>query len=161
MIVLGVDPGSVRTGWGVVRRAGPAIECIAAGVITAPEKAALHVRLQRIHAGLCEVIEAHGPDAMAVEDVFSKHASSALKLGQARGVVLLAGANAELAISSYAPAVVKRSIAGKGAAPKEQLARIVGAMLKLQKLPPIDATDALAIAITHVNASRVLAPRAR
>ena len=157
MIVLGVDPGSARTGWGVVRRAGPRVEGIDAGVIRAPEKAALHVRLQHIHEGLCEVIEQHRPAAMAVEDVFSKHAASALKLGQARGVVLLAGAHAQLDVASYPPAVVKRSIAGKGAAPKDQLARIVGAMLGLPALPPADATDALAIAITHVNASRILA----
>ncbi|MGD8860246.1 MAG: crossover junction endodeoxyribonuclease RuvC [Myxococcales bacterium] len=155
MIVLGVDPGSIRTGWGVVRREGTRLRALDAGVVRAKEGAPLHERLVVIHRGLCEVIEQFGPEAMAVEDVFSKHPASALKLGQARGVVLLAGASADLSIHSYPPALVKRSIAGKGAAPKEQLGRIVGAILGLTKLPPQDATDALAIAITHANAARM------
>jgi crossover junction endodeoxyribonuclease RuvC len=125
---------------------------IAAGVIHAKEGAPLEARLHVIHAQLCEIITAHKPTCMAVEDVFSKHVKSALVLGQARGVVLLAGAQAELVVTAYPPALVKRSIAGSGQAPKEQLARIVGAMLGLRELPGIDATDALAIAITHANA---------
>src|SRR5207302_427541 len=104
---------------------------------------------------LSAVIEQHAPQCMAVEDVFSRHARSALTLGQARGVVLLVGARAALEVSAYAPALVKRSVAGSGQAPKEQLARIVGAMLGWSKLPAPDATDALAIAITHVHALSV------
>jgi crossover junction endodeoxyribonuclease RuvC len=89
---------------------------------------------------------------MAVEDVFAKHARSALTLGHARGVVLLVGAQAGLPVSAYPPAVVKRSVAGRGQAAKGQLARVVGAMLGLRELPAADATDALAIAITHAHA---------
>ena len=152
MIVLGVDPGSIRTGWGVVRRAGPRLIGIDAGVIDGDKDAPLAERLLAIHRGLCEVIERHQPNCMAVEDVFSKHVRSALVLGQARGVVLLAGAGAGLEVSAYAPALVKRSVAGSGQAPKDQLARIVCAMLGFTKLPAADATDALAIAITHANA---------
>jgi crossover junction endodeoxyribonuclease RuvC len=159
MIVLGVDPGTIRTGWGVVRRAGPKLIGIEAGVIAADRDAPLHERLRAIFDGLTAVIEKHQPNCMAVEDVFAKHVRSALVLGQARGVVLLAGARAEIEVSAYAPALVKRSVAGSGQAPKEQLARIVGAMLGMRELPEMDATDALAIAITHANA--VVMRRAR
>jgi crossover junction endodeoxyribonuclease RuvC len=152
MIVLGVDPGTIRTGWGVVRRAGPKLVGIDAGVISAHKDAPLHERLRAIFDELTAVIEKHKPSCMAVEDVFSKHVRSALVLGQARGVVLLAGARAELEVSAYPPALVKRSVAGSGQAPKDQLARIVCAMLGMRALPTADATDALAIAITHANA---------
>jgi crossover junction endodeoxyribonuclease RuvC len=152
MIVLGVDPGTQRTGWGVVRRAGPKLVGIDAGVIAARRDAPLHERLRSIFDELTAIIERHKPSCMAVEDVFSKHVRSALVLGQARGVVLLAGARAEIEVSAYPPALVKRSVAGSGQAPKEQLARIVCAMLGMRDLPAADATDALAIAITHANA---------
>jgi crossover junction endodeoxyribonuclease RuvC len=155
MIVLGVDPGSIRTGWGVVRRAGPKLIGIDAGVIEGGRDAPLELRLLAIHRGLLDVIARHQPQCMAVEDVFSKHVRSALVLGQARGVVLMTGAGAELEVSSYPPALVKRSVTGSGQAPKEQLARIVCAMLGWKVLPAPDATDALAIAITHANALRV------
>jgi crossover junction endodeoxyribonuclease RuvC len=153
MIVLGVDPGTIHTGWGVVKRAGPRLIGIDAGVIHARRDAPLEERLLTIFEALCVVIERHAPSCMAVEDVFSLHARSALVLGQARGVVLLAGARASLEVSSYAPALVKRSVAGRGQAPKAQLARIVGAMLGWKELPAPDATDALAIAITHAYAA--------
>jgi crossover junction endodeoxyribonuclease RuvC len=152
MIVLGVDPGTHRTGFGVIRRDGPRLRGLDAGVIEANRDAPLEARLLTMHAGLVAVIARHAPDCMAVEDVFSKHVRSALVLGQARGVVLLAGAQARLEVSSYSPALVKRSVAGRGQAPKEQLARIVAAMLGLRDIPAVDATDALAIAITHCHA---------
>ena len=155
MIILGVDPGTHRTGWGVVERRGARLHGIAAGVIRAKESDALEARLHTIHTQLEAVIAAHKPSCMAVEDVFSKHVKSALVLGQARGVVLLAGAQAGLVVEAYPPAVVKRSIAGSGQAPKDQLARIVCALLGLRELPAVDATDALAIAITHANAIAV------
>ena len=157
MIILGVDPGTHRTGWGVVERKGARLIGIAAGVIKAKETDPLEARLYTIHTALEAVIAAHKPSAMAVEDVFSKHVKSALVLGQARGVVLLAGAQAGLVIAAYAPALVKRSIAGSGQAPKDQLGRIVCALLGLRELPAVDATDALAIAITHANALAVTA----
>jgi crossover junction endodeoxyribonuclease RuvC len=157
MIVLGVDPGTIRTGWGVVRRVGSRLQGLDAGVIHAGRDAALAERLLAIYQGLNAVVQRHGPTCMAVEDVFSKHARSALVLGQARGVALLVGAAAMLEVSAYPPALVKRSVAGSGQAPKDQLARIVGAILGWTVLPAADATDALAIAITHANA--VLARR--
>jgi crossover junction endodeoxyribonuclease RuvC len=153
MIVLGIDPGSVRTGWGVVRRAGPKLAYVAAGTIETDREDELPERLRMIYAQLCAVIAEHRPVAMAVEDIFhAKFAGSALKLGHARGVALLAGANHELTVAAYAPALVKRSIAGRGAADKQQVARIVGAILGLRELPNVDATDALAVAITHAQA---------
>ena len=157
MIVLGVDPGTHHTGWGVVERRGARLVGIAAGVIRAKESAPLEARLLTIHSQLVQVIAEHKPSCMAVEDVFSKHVKSALVLGQARGVVLLAGSQAGLEVQAYPPALVKRSIAGSGQAPKDQLARIVGALLGLRVLPAVDATDALAIAITHANALAVAA----
>lgn len=156
MIILGVDPGSIRTGFGVIERRGPNLVHVAAGTIEAGKGRPLHARLRAIHEGLCEVIATHRPNAMAVEDIFHAHnVRSALTLGQARGVALLAGASADLPIAAYPPALVKRAVAGRGQADKTQLARVVGAILRLSSLPGPDATDALAIAITHANESRV------
>jgi len=153
MIVLGVDPGSIRTGWGVIERNGPRLTFVAAGTIETDRDDDFADRLCEIHAALQAVIAQHAPGAMAVEDVFhARFARSALKLGQARGVALLAGAQARLSIAAYAPALIKRSVAGRGQADKQQVARIVGAILGLRVLPNVDATDALAIAITHAQA---------
>jgi crossover junction endodeoxyribonuclease RuvC len=153
MIVLGIDPGTIRTGWGVVRREGPKFCFVAAGTIDANARHELPARLNEIYECLRAVIAEHAPNAIAVEDIFySRFANSALKLGHARGVALLVGAQAGLPITAIPPALVKRSIAGRGQADKAQVARIVGAMLGLRVLPDIDATDALAIAITHGQA---------
>jgi crossover junction endodeoxyribonuclease RuvC len=153
MIVLGIDPGTIRTGWGVVRRDGPRLAYVAAGTIAAGKEEELPARLHEIYEALRGVITAHAPTAVAVEDIFhARFAGSALKLGHARGVALLVGAQAGLPIASYAPALVKRSIAGRGQADKDQVARIVGAILGMRVLPAVDATDALAIAITHAQA---------
>jgi crossover junction endodeoxyribonuclease RuvC len=153
MIVLGIDPGSIRTGWGVVRRDGPRLSFVAAGTIDASKQGELPERLNEIYECLRSVIAEHAPTAVAVEDIFhARFAASALKLGHARGVALLAGAQAGLPVASYAPALVKRSVAGRGQADKSQVARIVGAILGMRSLPAVDATDALAIAITHAQA---------
>jgi len=170
MIILGIDPGSIRTGWGVVRRDGPAFRLVGAGTIHAGKDAELPARLHEIYQALCSVIATHAPTAIAVEDIFhARFASAAIKLGHARGVALLAGAQAGVPIAAYPPALVKRSIAGRGQADKTQVARIVGAILGLRTLPEVDATDALAIAITHAQATlaqrlpkptRTQAPRA-
>ena len=154
--VLGLDPGSVRTGWGVVERNGHAARGIAAGVIRVSERAPIEERLAAIYRGVCEVLSEHKPDAVAVEDIFfARFPRAALMLGHARGVALLAAAQAGLAVSAFPPAVVKRAIVGSGRAEKPQVARLVGALLALRELPPEDATDALAIALTCLNAGRV------
>lgn len=153
MIILGIDPGSIRTGWGVVRRDGPRLSYVAAGTIDAGKLGELPARLHEIYESLRAVITEHAPTAVAVEDIFhARFAGSALKLGHARGVALLAGAQAGLPIAAYPPALVKRSVAGRGQADKAQVARIVGAILGMRVLPAVDATDALAIAITHAQA---------
>ena len=152
MIVLGVDPGSYRTGWGVVERRGARLSGLSAGVIECKKGQPLPERLCVIHTELVKLIAEFEPSCMAVEDLFlGEHATAALKLGQARGVVLLAAAQHGLQVSEYPPAVIKRSVGGSGRAPKDQVARMVGAILGWQKLPPADATDALAIAVTHAQ----------
>jgi crossover junction endodeoxyribonuclease RuvC len=154
--VLGLDPGSVRTGWGVVEWDGPRARGVAAGVIRVPEGLPIAERLQRIHAGVVEVLALHKPDAVAVEDIFfARYAQAALILGHARGVAVLAAAQANLSVAAYPPALVKRSLLGSGRADKQQVAQLVGAVLGLHDLPSLDATDALAIALTHLNATRM------
>jgi len=159
--VLGVDPGTRRAGWGVVESDGPRARGIAAGVVVLDAGAPLEERLLVLHRALAAVIADYAPACVAVEDLFfAEHANAALKLGHARGVVLLTAAQAGLAVSAYPPAVVKRAIGGRGQADKEQVARLVGAMLQLRTLPPLDATDALAVALTHLSRARLPASAA-
>lgn len=154
--VLGVDPGTVRTGWGVVEGRGSRLTHVAAGTIRVPDKLPLYERLRRIHAELVQVIEARAPEVVAVEDIFfAKHANAALKLGHVRGVALLVAANAGLEVHAYPPAVVKKAVCGRGRADKAQVARLVGVILRLKELPGEDATDALAIAIAHISHARL------
>jgi crossover junction endodeoxyribonuclease RuvC len=155
MRVLGIDPGSRRTGWGVVQLEGTRLRQVAAGTIAVSDKVLLPKRLQRIHEELRVVIETHAPDAVAVEQIFfAKYANAALKLGHARGIALLAAAESEIAVHEYPPAIVKRTVVGRGAADKVQVGRLVSAILGLRTPPEEDAADALAVAITHIQASR-------
>lgn len=159
MRILGIDPGSLRTGWGVVERQGTRLLGHDAGVIIAPKGKPLPVRLLHIHTELTAVIAKYEPRAVAVEDIFfAKHANAALKLGHARGTCLLAAAQAGLAVHSYPPTVVKKAVVGRGRADKDQVARIVGAILGWKDLPRVDATDALAVAITHAQTSSLPRP---
>lgn len=155
MRVLGIDPGSRRTGWGVVDLQGTKLVHVAAGTIVVSAGAPLPDRLRGIHEGLQGVIVAYEPEAVAVEEIFfAKHANAALKLGHARGVALLVAAESDLAVHEYPPAVVKRTIVGRGQAEKAQVGRLVGALLGLRMPPDTDACDALAVAITHIQAFR-------
>jgi crossover junction endodeoxyribonuclease RuvC len=154
--VLGLDPGSVRTGWGVVERHGLSARGVASGVIRVKDRDELPQRLHGIFLGVRAVIAEHKPDAVAVEDIFfARYPQAALMLGHARGVAVLAAAEAGLPVAAYPPAVVKRSIVGSGRAEKPQVALLVGAILGLIVLPEVDATDALAVALTHLNATRI------
>lgn len=159
MIVLGVDPGTARTGYGVVERpeAGPCrlIEC---GVIRPPARADLALKLDAIFSELEDLITRHRPDALAVENVFmANNARSALVLGHARGVILLAGARAGLAVAEYAPREVKSAVVGAGAATKVQIQQMVMRLLRLKSAPePTDAADGVAIALTHCMRTRTL-----
>jgi crossover junction endodeoxyribonuclease RuvC len=155
MRVLGIDPGSRRTGWGVVQLEGTRLHHVGAGTIAVPGKLPLAKRLHMIHQGLQQVIADHQPEAVAVEEIFfAKYANAALKLGHARGVALLAAAESELDVHEYPPAIVKRTVVGRGAADKTQVGRLVAALLRLKTPPEEDAADALAVAITHIQASR-------
>lgn len=153
MIVLGIDPGTAVTGYGVIcgeRMLAPRlIEC---GIIRTKPRDSLGSRLQEIHAGIVELIERHRPDAMAVEDVFyARNVRTTIVLGHARGVVLLAAANANLVIAEYPPAEIKKAVVGTGAATKEQVQFMVTRLLRLKSPPqPADASDGVAAALAHV-----------
>jgi crossover junction endodeoxyribonuclease RuvC len=149
--VLGVDPGTRVTGWGVVDADRSVLRGRAAGILKAPERLPLAERLVVVHEGLREVIREHAPTVVAVEDLHARHPKAALALGHARGVILLAAAQAGLEVVPYPPALVRRAVVGRGAADKLQVARLVGALLALRELPPLDATDALAVAIAHAR----------
>jgi crossover junction endodeoxyribonuclease RuvC len=155
MIVLGIDPGTRHLGWGVLESVGTRVGHLAHGVIDADEDMPLADRLCIIDEALERVLAAHRPEIAAVESLFfAKNAQSAAKLGHARGVVLLRLARASLPIHEYAPALVKRTVAGKGAADKRQVAMVVTSILRLEKPPRSDAADALAIALTHLQVAR-------
>jgi len=155
--ILGIDPGSQATGWGLIEVRGSKLVGLDAGVLKLG-RGALEDRLVKLDSGLDAIMIEHAPDQAAVEDIFyAKHANAALKLGHARGVVLVAIARASVPISAYPPAIVKRTVAGRGRADKTQVAQLVGAILGWKELPALDATDALAIAITHARAASVKA----
>jgi len=152
VLALGVDPGTLHLGWGVVSREGNRLCHVAHGVIHLDGKTAIAERLARIEVELGAVIARHKPEVGSVENLFfHKDAQAASKLGHARGVVLLLLARAGVEIAEYPPARVKRTIAGSGQADKHQVAMMVRALLALDALPPADASDALALAITHLR----------
>ncbi len=158
MVILGIDPGTAITGYGLVEKQGNHLKRIAFGVIlTAPEMPTA-LRLQQIYHGLQAVIEQYRPDMMAVEQLFfNKNVRTALTVGQARGVVLLAGAEAGLDIIEYTPLQVKMAVVGYGRAEKRQVQEMVKILLCLNEIPkPDDAADALAIAICHANSYKQL-----
>lgn len=149
MRVLGIDPGSRTTGWGVVDRESGKNVLVAAGVVRTDPEQAMSVRLHTIHAGLAAVIEQFRPDVVALEEIFAHHsAASALVLGQARGVALMAAY--PLPVSTYNNSTIKKGVTGSGKADKQQVARVVGLVLGVQGKLPADQTDALAIALTHL-----------
>jgi crossover junction endodeoxyribonuclease RuvC len=160
--VLGIDPGTLHVGWGVLTRSGTRIDHVAHGVIDTEEGSPLADRLVLIDTALEAVIAAHRPEVGAVESLFfAKNAQSAAKLGHARGVVLLRLARASLPIREYAPALVKRTVVGRGAADKKQVAMVVTSILRLPVPPRSDAADALAIALTHLSVASFEAAMAR
>jgi crossover junction endodeoxyribonuclease RuvC len=149
MILLGVDPGSIRTGWGAIESDGCRHRLLEAGVLAPPAPLSFEQKLRFLHDGLAAVIARHAPSALAVEDVFhAANTRSALVLGHVRGVLLLAGAEARLPVHAFPPATVKAQIAGFGRAEKHQVALMVSRMLGLDEdRAPGDATDALAVAL--------------
>ena len=157
MIALGIDPGTRRLGWGVISRTGNRLLHVAHGVIQLDGSQSIAARLVELEEQLSQVIREHRPSVSSVESLFfHKDAQAAAKLGHARGVVLLCLARAGIPIAEYAPAKIKRTIAGSGQADKRQVALMVRAALGLDALPAADAADALAIAMTHLRLGGLL-----
>ena len=151
MRILGIDPGSNVTGFGVIDSDGRKSRHVASGVIRVRGET-LGARLGFIFAQVEQIVADHAPDCMAVEEVFvSRNAVSALKLGQARGAVICAGARAGLAVSAYAPTTVKQALVGTGRADKAQVQHMVKMLLGLREAMVMDASDALAVAICHAH----------
>ncbi|KAA0875110.1 crossover junction endodeoxyribonuclease RuvC [Nitrincola tapanii] len=152
MLVLGIDPGSRITGYGVIRSLAGRNEYVASGCIRIQGED-LAERLRQVYAGVSEIIETYRPEEFAIEQVFmARNADSALKLGQARGVAIVAAANQALPVFEYSARKVKQSVVGAGGADKVQVQHMVSHLLKLPGLPQADAADALAIALCHAHA---------
>ena len=155
MKIFGIDPGSERTGYGCVELLGSRHHLVTCGALSAPSGATFPEKLKFIHAGLAALLSRHRPDSVAVEGIFySRNVRSALKLGHARGVALLAASEAGLDVFEYTPAEVKRAVVGYGRAEKPQIQQMMKLLLGLEAVPePHDAADALAVAICHLNSS--------
>jgi crossover junction endodeoxyribonuclease RuvC len=156
-LVLGIDPGTATTGYGLVRdRADGSLELVTYGTIQTPAGIAAHQRLSVLFHRLNEILILHRPDSCAVEKLFfQRNISTAIAVGQARGVLMLAISEAGLDMAEYTPNEVKQAVAGYGSAGKKQVQEMVRVLLALPDIPrPDDAADALAIAITHLNTQR-------
>ena len=158
MRVIGIDPGTAITGWGVVEGGdGDDLQMVAAGVVRTAAGTPLPQRLQIIYNDLTALIKEWQPETSAIEELFfSKNAKTALAVGHGRGVAMLALANANLPIAEYKPLEVKQAVTGYGGADKQQIQQMVKLLLSLEDIPrPDDAADALAIAICHVHSARL------
>jgi crossover junction endodeoxyribonuclease RuvC len=151
--IFGIDPGSERTGYGCVEAAGSRHHLVVCGAIAARPADAFPSRLAHIHRELTALIGRHRPDCVAIENLFhANNVRSALKLGHARGVAMLAAVEAGCEVVEYTPAEIKRAVVGYGRAEKHQVAQMVKLLLGLEKPPaPFDASDALAVAICHLH----------
>lgn len=169
MIVLGIDPGTANTGYGVLAGDGPTrVQLVECGVIRTRPRDPLPERLREIYEGVSELIARHKPDVLACEDVFyAKNVRTTVVLGHARGVILLAGAQQGLNIHEFPPAEIKKAVAGTGAATKEQVQFMLTRLLRLKSVPtPSDAADGVAAALAYLMGARVpkleaLRPRLR
>ena len=150
--ILGLDPGLRRTGWGVIDSADNRLRYVASGTVTADSKREMAERLKLLHDGIARLIELWTPDAAAIEEIFvNRNPGSTLRLGQARGAVMLAPALAGIAVHEYAANAVKKSVVGAGHADKVQVQAMVGMLLPAAGPQTADAADALAVAICHVH----------
>ncbi len=152
MKVLGVDPGTGATGYGVVETRERGFHLVECGVIRMTARQELAARLHQIHQELTRLLQRHRPDVLAIEEAFhARNARTTLVLGHARGVILLAGAEAGVVIAEYTPAVIKKTVTGGGAALKPQVGFMVAKLLRLASPPhPADAADGVAVALTHL-----------
>jgi crossover junction endodeoxyribonuclease RuvC len=158
VVVLGIDPGTANTGFGVVLLRGRTLAALDGGVVDTRAAEPLERRLARIHARICDLIAEHRPDAVAIEELyFGRNVRTAFAVGQARGVVLLSAGMRAVPCFSYTPQQVKQAVCGSGRAEKGQVGRMVGALLSLPEPPkPDHAADALAVAICHANGAPLL-----
>ena len=155
MIIIGVDPGSTATGYGIIRKNGPRSIHVASGVVRAPRTASQSRRLLDIHKALDQIIREHSPDALVVESLFhANNSQSLMKLSQVRGVILLLGEFHQMEIFEYAPMEIKKGLTGYGAADKNQMIFMVSKMLDLPALKSPDQADALAMALYHSHLLR-------
>jgi crossover junction endodeoxyribonuclease RuvC len=154
-VVMGIDPGAANLGFGIVRVEGNRMVALDGGVVETTAELPMERRLERIHGELSELLAWHEPKAMAVEDVFfGKNVQTAMTVGRASGVAMLAAAQAGIACFTYTPQAIKMAVCGSGAAGKKQVQRMVGTLLGLPELPtPDHAADALAVAICHGGGS--------
>jgi crossover junction endodeoxyribonuclease RuvC len=152
MLVLGVDPGSLVTGYGLVKKEGGTLSYVAGGKISFPHPWPFHQRIHRIFSSLVEIIETYHPEEMSIEDIFfAKNVKSALKIGHVRGAALVAAVQCGVKVFEYAPLQIKQSVVGYGRATKEQVRSMVKLLLKLDTQFSLDTSDALAVAICHHN----------
>ena len=159
--ILGIDPGSRITGYGVIQSDGQRYRYVASGCISI-QAITVTERLQQIYSSIHKLIEFYKPHQAAIEQVFlHRNASSALKLGQARCAAIVAIASRNIRLAEYAPREIKQAIVGYGGAEKIQIQQMIKRLLHLNELPQADAADALAIALCHANSSKVLAARAQ
>jgi crossover junction endodeoxyribonuclease RuvC len=161
--IFGIDPGSERTGYGCIEMLGSRHHLVIYGSLSAPARSSFPEKLKHIHGGLTALLATHRPDCVAVETIFySRNVRSALKLGHARGIALLAASEAGVPVVEYAPAEIKRAVVGYGRAEKHQVQQMIKLLLGLESPPsPHDAADALAVAICHVHtATGIVADRA-
>jgi crossover junction endodeoxyribonuclease RuvC len=162
--IFGIDPGSERTGFGCIESVDGRHRLIACGALSGAAGATFPEKLKAIHAGLREMLDRHQPDCVAIEDIFyARNVRSALRLGHARGVALLAACESGLPIAEYAPAEIKQAVVGYGRAEKAQVQQMIKLLLGLEVVPsPHDAADALAVAICHLHhGTGAIADRAR
>ena len=155
MIVLGVDPGSRITGYGLVEKQDDKMTCLHSGQFAPSLKIPFFERIHSIFQSMAEILDQHRPQELAIEDIFyAKNVKSSLKLGHARGAILVAAVQYGVKIFEYTPLEVKKSVVGYGRATKEQVRSMVRIILGLKTIPNIDTSDALAVAICHLNTSR-------
>lgn len=156
MVVLGIDPGTIRTGYAVIQGTEERVILRASGALSVPIGFPFHEKLKLIYHGLQEIVTRFHPDEIAIEDVFVRNNPRvALRMGHVRGIALLVAANYSAVIGEYSPAEIKQAIAGSGNASKEQVRFMVTALLRLTDMPSEDEADALAVALCHLHRRRV------
>jgi crossover junction endodeoxyribonuclease RuvC len=163
MLTLGIDPGTAIMGYGLVRSDGRTLQAVDYGVLTTAKDEPAAERLRRLYLGLGEIVARHEPDAVAVEELFfNTNVRTAIAVGQARGIALLAAAQAGVRVFEYTPLQVKGAVVGYGKASKEQVQSMTTTLLGLRAIPrPDDAADALAVAICHAHSARIVGLTAR